>query len=160
MLQEGIYKFYIFPIYEKLVYYYYVVISLITALSTALFALALSTSIGLAAEENSMGPLSDGQDFDIAMYKSNIHDVTDTSAYLWAYTDGEGRDLAKVRVYSYFYVNGNLKKKDYDNGTSYASIDYTANVTALMKAKITSSHYAYNKIGDVTERTSKAEYQN
>ncbi|MFF2531143.1 hypothetical protein ACFVS2_19775 [Brevibacillus sp. NPDC058079] len=131
----------------------------ITALSTALFTLALSTSISFAANGDSNTTLS-GDDYGIALYKSNIHDVTDTSAYLWAYTEGEGSDLAKVRVYSYFYVNGNLKHQDYDNGTDYASIDYEANVKALMKAKITSSHYAYNKIGDKVTETSEREYPN
>lgn len=66
--------------------------------------------------------------------------------------------IPKSPNYSYFYVNGNLKKTDYDNGTDYASVDYTTNVTALMKAKITSSHYAYNKIGDKVTETSEREY--
>ncbi|BAH43923.1 hypothetical protein BBR47_53480 [Brevibacillus brevis NBRC 100599] len=128
-------------------------------LSTVLGVLALSTSIAIAAESNA-APLGSGDDFGIDMYASNIHDITGKSAYMWAYTEGEGSELAKVRVYSYFYVNGKMEKADYENGTRYASIDYDASAKYLMDAKITSSHYAYNKAGDKVTRTSEKVYQN
>ncbi|GEC93790.1 hypothetical protein [Brevibacillus brevis] len=129
----------------------------ITALSTVLGVLALSTSIAIAAENN-VAPLGTADDYEITLYKSNIHDVTDTSAYLWSYTEGAGKDLEKVRVYSYFYVNGNLKHQAGDNDAEYASVDYEANVTALMKARITSSHYAYNRVGEKVTETSEREW--
>ncbi|MGG4495954.1 hypothetical protein [Brevibacillus reuszeri] len=128
----------------------------ITALSTALCALTLSTSISFAADDSSISPLSDGQDFDIALYNSKITDVTGKSAYLWAYTEGEGRDLTKVRVESRFYVNGSLVDSDTANGTSYASVDYNASAKQLMDVEIRSIHYAYNKIGDAEKRSSNA----
>lgn len=128
------------------------------ALSTALGVLALSTSIAMATDESSVAPLGSGDDYEVDLYASNIHDVTSKSAYLWAYTEGAGSDLAKVRVYSYFYINGTLTHQDYENGTDYANVGYDANVTALSKARITSSHYAYNKIGDKVTETSEDVY--
>ncbi|MCC8435419.1 hypothetical protein HP567_012770 [Brevibacillus sp. M2.1A] len=127
------------------------------ALSTVLGVLALSTSIAIAAESN-VAPLGTGDDFEISTYASNIHDVTSKSAYLWSYTQGEGKDLEKVRVYSYFYVNGNLKHKAGDNDAEYASVDYEANVAALHKARVTSSHYAYNRVGEKMTETSEREW--
>lgn len=58
------------------------VLARITALSTALCTLATSTSISFAADDSGISPLSDGQDFDIALYNSNITDVIGKSAYL------------------------------------------------------------------------------
>ncbi|QQE75479.1 hypothetical protein KDJ56_05785 [Brevibacillus composti] len=81
-------------------------------------------------------------------------DVTGKTAYLWGYTRGEGSDLSYARVYSYFYVNGDLIKTDYDNDPSYASIDYDASAIVLHKAKITSSHYVYNRLGENKTKTS------
>ncbi|WP_244297272.1 hypothetical protein [Brevibacillus antibioticus] len=102
-------------------------------LSTVLGVLALSTSIAIAAESND-APLGTGDDFKISTYASNIHNVTSKSAYLWSVTQGEGKDLEKVRIYSYFYVNGKLKHEAGDNDAEYASVDYEANVAALFKA--------------------------
>lgn len=129
----------------------------ITALSTTLFALAISASIGLAAEEDSVKPLGDGTDFSITG-KRSWAEVSGNTSSLSAYTEGEGRDLAKVRVYSYFYINGDLKDTDYDNDPSYAYVEFTKKVTQLNSTRITSSHYAYNKDGDKEERVSEAEW--
>ncbi|CAI8834033.1 Tat pathway signal protein [Brevibacillus sp. IT-7CA2] len=127
----------------------------ITALSTVLGTLALSASIGLAAEEDSVKPMGDGTDFSITG-KRSWADGTRNTVNLSAYTEGEGRDLTKVRVYSYFYINGDLKHKDYDNDPSYASVEYEKKVTNLIDTEIRSSHYAYNSFGDKIERVSEA----
>ncbi|MFI8714102.1 hypothetical protein [Brevibacillus brevis] len=129
----------------------------IATLSTVLGVLALSTLLAIAAEDNNVSPLS-GDDYGIELYASNIHDVTRSSAYLWAYTQGEGKDLAKTRVYSYFFVNGKLKHKDYDNGRDYANIGYEVDVKELISCEIRSSHYAYNKMNEVVTETSKKEW--
>ncbi|MBG9943863.1 hypothetical protein ABE237_06590 [Brevibacillus formosus] len=126
----------------------------ITALSTVLGTLTLSASIGLAADEDRVKPMGDGTDFSITG-KRSWADGADNLVTLSAYTEGKGRDLAKVRVYSYFYINGNLKHQDYDNDPTYASVEYEKQVSNLIDTEIRSSHYAYNKFGDKEERVSE-----
>lgn len=98
----------------------------ILAVLSATLSLNLLSS-GVFAEDT----LGTGEDYDFETYGSRVMDV-----------------------YSYFYVNGDLIKTDYDNGPSYASIDYDASAVVLHKAKITSSHYVYNRLGENKTKTS------
>lgn len=132
--------------------------SALSILSAAVCTFVLSSSMALAKDD--VGPLGTGDDFDIVGYGSQVTDVTSKSAYLWAFTEGEGRDLSYVRVYSYFYVNGQMVDSDYTNDPSYADIDYDAEATNLSKARITSSHYAYNQLGDTKTKTSEDQWPN
>ncbi|MEJ8546350.1 hypothetical protein [Brevibacillus borstelensis] len=120
---------------------------------SATLSLSLVSS-GVLANET----LGTGEDYYFTNHNSRVMDVTDTSAYLWAFTEGGGRDLSYVRVYSYFYVNGIMVKADYTNDPTYASIDYDASATRLLKAKITSSHYIYNKLGEEKKKVSEDQY--
>lgn len=98
--------------------------------STATLSLALVSSIAFAS-----GTLGTGEDYYIDDYASRISNASSSGATLWAFTEGSGSDLSYVRVYSYFYGNGQLLDKDYDNDPSYAYISYTiSNATRLTKA--------------------------
>lgn len=132
--------------------------SALSILSAVVCTFALSSSIALAADD--IGTLGTGEDYYIVGKGSQVTDVTSNSAYLWAFTEGEGSDLSYVRVYSYFYVNGQLAKKDYTNSPTYANIDYDASASVLSKAKITSSHYAYNRLNESKSSVSDDQWPN
>ncbi|MCM3079010.1 hypothetical protein M3558_07875 [Brevibacillus invocatus] len=122
------------------------------AVISASLSIALLSSSAYAYANDILGT---GEDYNFSGYGSYIHDRTATTAYLWAYTEGEGADRNKVRVESDFYMNGSLVKSTGANRVTYIDLDYDAKATRINSLKVTSNQYVYNKVNEYKRKTSQ-----
>ncbi|EST52622.1 hypothetical protein T458_16770 [Brevibacillus panacihumi W25] len=124
-----------------------------------LAVLSATLSITLLTANASANSISGtGEDYEIVAKGSSVH-VKGNSGFVSAFTEGEGSDLNRVRVESIIYVNGQKQSPTLvGSGTSYASVDYDANPTRLTSLRISSTHFAYNKVNEYKRSTSSDQW--
>ncbi len=83
-------------------------------------------SIGVATiHAATVTPLSPGDEFYFNRYYSAVSKIG-KEIFSAAATEGTGKDLARTRVYSYWYVNGQLIDTDSNSGVTSAFVEFTS----------------------------------